>query len=274
MHKFLSFNRKITLASEISLPALSSAAFYGRGIFTSLAIYDSKPFQWSAHWQRLSGNAEALGIDLSQFTEETVKNALAAILDRNKAERGRARVTFFDASAPAIWQNKSAPQTSLLITSADFRHVRDGFRLTVSPYPVNSKSPLVNVKSCNYLENLLTLEEASRRGFNEAIRLNEKTQVVAAAMANVFWISNEEIFTPALETGALEGTTRNFILDNFPVHEEKAPLGALESADELFLASSGIGIARVEALDKRKFKRTDAFIKIRAFFDEFVSRAS
>lgn len=270
MHKFLSFNHKITLASRTFLPAVSSATFYGRGIFTSLAIYNSKPFQWSKHWLRLTGNAKTIGIDLSEFTEEAVKNSLSDIIDRNNLEKGRARITFFDESASGIWQSGNAPRTSLLITSADFRAVPDNLRLTISPYQISSKSPLVNVKSCNYLENLLIFEEAGKRGFDEAIRLNEKNEVVTAAMANVFWTRNEEIFTPAPETGALDGTTRNFILENFPAGEKRVSLDELKAADEIFLASAGIGIARAESLEKRNFKQTKVFIKIRKFFDEFV----
>src|SRR5687767_12195139 len=98
MHTVLSLNHKITLASESFLPAVSTATFYGRGIFTTIAIYNSNPFQWSAHWQRLIGNAKTIALDLSEFTEEAVKNSVSEIIERNKVEKGRLRITFFDES--------------------------------------------------------------------------------------------------------------------------------------------------------------------------------
>jgi branched-subunit amino acid aminotransferase/4-amino-4-deoxychorismate lyase len=115
-------------------------------------------------------------------------------------------------------------------------------RLTVSPFLVNSTSPLAGVKSCNYLENLLSLEEAERRGFDEAIRLNEKQEIVSAGAANVFWIKNKKIHTPALETGCLAGTTREFLSENIAVHEVKSRLNEIIEADEVFLTSAGIGV--------------------------------
>jgi 4-amino-4-deoxychorismate lyase len=100
------------------------------------------------------------------------------------------------------------------------------------------------VKSCNYLENILSLEDAKDRGFDEAIRLNEKGEIVSACLANLFWKKDVAIFTPSLETGCLKGTTRGFILENFTVEERKAELIELEKADEIFLTSAGIGVIK------------------------------
>jgi branched-subunit amino acid aminotransferase/4-amino-4-deoxychorismate lyase len=268
MHKFLSFNHKITTASEINLPAVSSLAFYGRGIFTTVAVYNSKPFQWENHWRRLSANAKITGIDLSEFTQEQVINSLSEIIIQNRLMTGRARITFFDESAPAIWQTKSERGTSLLITTADFRAVPDNLRLTFSPFPLNSKSPLAGVKSCNYLENLLALEEANKRGFDEAIRLNERGEIASAVMANIFWVRNGRIFTPELTSGALRGTTRDFMLETFPVEEKNAARDEVESADEVFISSAGIGIARVASIDEKAFGKSTVLEKIRRNFLE------
>jgi branched-subunit amino acid aminotransferase/4-amino-4-deoxychorismate lyase len=101
---------------------------------------------------------------------------------------------------------------------------------------------LTGVKSCNYLENILALEEAKKRGFDEVVRINEKNEIVSAAMANIFWTKDGRIFTPAIETGCLKGTTREFILENFPVCEKTAFIAELAEADEIFLTSAGIGI--------------------------------
>jgi 4-amino-4-deoxychorismate lyase len=272
MHKFLSFNFRISTASETSAPVVSDAAFYGRGIFTTLAVYHSKPFQWEKHWRRLTENAAVVGVDLSEFGEENVKNALSEIISCNNLEKGRARITFFREEASGVWQNQAKRRTGLLITTADFRHISDSLRVTVSPYRLNSKSPLVNIKSCNYLENLLVLENAGKNGFDEAIRLNENGEVVSGAMANLFWTFDNKIYTSATETGALCGTTRDFVLERFPVSEKCAALEELLNADEIFLTSAGIGVSRVESLGDRKFASLDCFARIRKLFDEITCK--
>ena len=59
----------------------------------------------------------------------------------------------------------------------------------------------------------MALENAKAKGFDEAIRLNERGEVASACMANVFWIKDKKLFTPDLETGCLAGTTREFIIE-------------------------------------------------------------
>lgn len=242
MRKFVSFNLQIIPAEKSFISAISSASLYGKGVFTTIAVYNSKSFLWEKHWQRLRENSAKLNIDLTEFAEEAVKNALSETMKKNNLETGRARLTFFDESSSGIWKFETANKTNLLITTADFRETKAELRLTVSPFPVNSKSPLANIKSCNYLENLLALEEAKKRGFDEAIRFNEKEEIVAASMANIFWVKDKKILTPALETGCLAGTTREFLTEYFPVQEVKAKLNEINDADEIFLTSAGLGI--------------------------------
>ncbi len=253
MHEFVNFNRRIIPAADSFLSAVSTAALYGKGIFTTVAFYDSKPFQWEKHRRRLSAAADKLRIDLSDLTGEKLKGALLEIAETNRLKRGRARLTIFDESASRLWQTEAKNKTNFLIQTADFRAVAESARLTVSPFPVNSKSPLAALKTCNYLENVLASEDTKARGFDEAIRLNERGEAVSATLANVFWVKNGAIFTPALETGCLSGTTRAFIAENFSVVETKTTLNEIIEAEEVFLTSAGIGIVKIKSLDSINF---------------------
>ena len=278
MHASVFFNGKFHSPAEINLPVVSNAAFYGKGIFTTVAIYHGKPFLWERHWRRLSGNAEKIKLNLSEFTEKKVISSLFDLIDQNKIENARARITFFDESTGGAWRTETNRKTSFLITSADFRTIKDEFYLTVSPYRINSKSPLAGVKSCNYLENVLALEKADDE-FDEAVRLNEKGAVASACLANIFWIKNEKIFTPALETGCLAGTTRDFIIETaeqngFEVLEVSATIEKLLEADEVFLTSAGIGVRNVKKIDKKSFgdRITAQFNRLYAEKTDYNSR--
>jgi branched-subunit amino acid aminotransferase/4-amino-4-deoxychorismate lyase len=250
MHAFASLNQKILLPGEAKLPAISSAAFYGKGIFTTVAIYRAKPFLWEKHWRRLNENAAAIGIDLSAFREEKVKSALVEIIEKNGLGSGRARITFFDETAGGVWSIEASRKPSLLIATADFREAKV-LNLTVSPYRKSASSPLSNVKSCNYLENILALDGAKKSGFDEAARLNERGEIASACLANLFWIKDGLIFTPPLETGCLAGTTREFLIENFPIEEKRAAAEELNDADEIFLTSAGIGVRGVSSFNKK-----------------------
>ena len=252
MHRFISFNREILRAENAFLSAVSAAALYGRGIFTTVAIHDSTAFLWEKHWLRLTENTRKVGISLAEFSEEAAKNSLLRLIEKNNFTSGRARLTFYDESATSVWQINPKPKTNLLIQTGDFHETKNNLRLTVSPFRVNSTSPLVGVKSCNYLENILALEEARAKRFDEAVRLNERGEIVSACLANIFWKKNGAIYTPSLETGCLRGTTRDFILENFAVKERAADLSELSEADEIFLTSAGLGVVSGE-FEKDKY---------------------
>lgn len=246
MHNFVSFNSRIFPAAEVNLNALSSAVLYGRGIFTTLAIYNSEPFLWEKHWRRLGDNAAKIGINLSDYSEDFVSNLLTEIINQNKIKNARARITFFDESPSKIWTFNAENKVSLLIQTADLKEPEENLTLTVSPFLINSTSPLAGVKSCNYLENILALEEAKKRNFDEAIRINERGEIVSACMANVFWQKSEKLFTPSLKTGCLAGTMRELILEKREVLEVEENLETLQNANAIFLTSAGIGIVQIK----------------------------
>lgn len=248
MHRFINFNQQIIPAENPFLSAVSAAALYGKSVFTTVAVYNFKLFLWEKHWERLTENAGKIGVDLSDFDEKTIKNSLLEIIDKNEFQAGRARLTFFDESASSVWQTEIVNRTSFLIQTAEFREIKNNLKLSVSPFSTNSKSPLAGVKSGNYLENILAFENAKAKSFDEAIRLNEKGEIVSACLANVFWKKDGELFTPHLETGCMRGTTRGFIVENQTVNETKAALNELIKADEIFLTSAGIGVVNAEFL--------------------------
>ncbi len=255
MHKFVSFNHQITLASQTKLSAISSATFYGKGIFTTLAVYDSKPFLWEKHWRRLSENAFRINIDLTEFTEQIVYNSLLEIIAENKVISGRLRITFFDESASQIWHLDTANKTSCLITTGDLRKA-SAIKLAISPFLINSTSPLVNIKSCNYLENILALKDAKQLGFDEAVRINERGEIASACMANIFWQKDYKLFTPSLKTGCLAGTVRESIIENNEVFEVEEPIESLQNVEAIFLTSSGIGCSPVSELLGKSYQAT------------------
>jgi branched-subunit amino acid aminotransferase/4-amino-4-deoxychorismate lyase len=257
MHKFLSFNGQICGSNDANLPALSSAALYGWGVFTTIAVYGSQPFLWDKHWRRLTDSAARVDIDLSEITERGMYEELTELIRVNKISDARARITLFDNSC-SVWSAGDPHKTNVFITTATFRHNPDAFRLMISPFRVNTMSPLVGIKSCNYLENVLTWERAKTAGFEEAVRLNERDEVVSTCVANIFWAKGGKLYTPSLKTGTVAGATRSFVLEQaaangIEVFEIEAGIDVLLDADECFVTSAGIGIKSVSAVADVKF---------------------
>ncbi len=261
MHPVIYLNKVMLEATKARVAPVSSAMLYGRGVFTTVAIYNGKPFLWSQHWDRLKDHAERLNIDCQGANERNVGDAVRKLLAVNQVRDGRARVILLARSGRDVWRAKkeSTRKTDLLIMTSEAQKISAaGLSMAVSPYRNNTFSPLVGIKSLNYLDQVLAWEEAQAREFDEAVMLNERGEIVSATMANIFWAKEGTIHTPALSTGALAGVTRGAVIELaakqfIPLIEGVYDLGDLTEADEIFLTSSSYGVAPVTTFDFRRY---------------------
>ena len=261
MHPVIYLNKSMVEATKARVAPVSSAMLYGRGIFTTVAIYNAQPFLWAKHWQRLAAHANKLDIDHTGCTEKNVGDALHKLIAINQVQEGRARVILLARSGRDIWKTKTpgAKKTDLLIMTGEPQKVAPtGLSLAVSPYRINTFSPTSGIKSLNYLDHVLSWEEAQSRDFDEAVVLNERGEIVSATTANLFWVRNGTLHTPNLSTGALAGITRECVIEIankhfIPVLEGIYEMTDLTEADEIFLTSSSLGVAPVTTFDFRRY---------------------
>jgi branched-subunit amino acid aminotransferase/4-amino-4-deoxychorismate lyase len=259
VHSRIILNNQLLEGERARLPAITPAALYGRGVFTTLALHNGRPFLWPEHWARLMAHADRAGVDRSSVDKEQTRAQLDHLIEANKVREGRARITLLsNAGRDGLWNlhGESEAQGTLLLIMTGEAHLpsADALALTVSPYRINMLSPLTGVKSVNYLEHIIALEEARARDFHEAVMLNERGEIVSATMANIFWVKEGALHTPALSTGALAGTTRARILAlaeelGVPLVEGVNELAQLGDADEIFLTSAGLGVAIATTFD-------------------------
>jgi branched-subunit amino acid aminotransferase/4-amino-4-deoxychorismate lyase len=284
MHPVIYLNKTMVEATKARVAPVSSAMLYGRGVFTTLAIYNSQPFLWSRHWQRLAAHAKKLDIDHTGCTEKSVGEALHKLIAVNQVREGRARVIMLARSGRDIWKTRTpgAKKTDLLIMTGESQKLAPtGMSLAVSPYRANTFSPLTGIKSLNYLEHVLAWEEAQSRDFDEAVVLNERGEIVSATTANLFWAKDGTLHTPTLSSGALAGITRECVIELanksfIPLLEGIYEMQDLTDADEIFLTSSSLGVAPVTTFDFRRYSSEGtltttvarAFEKIK---DEFMN---
>ena len=280
MHPVIYLNRTMVEATKARIAPVSSAMLYGRGVFTTVAIYNGAPFLWPQHWQRLLDHAGRLAVDCSGCTEQGVGDALKKLISVNRVRNGRARVILLARSGRDFWKTKATAdkKTDLLILTGEAQTLpQAGISLAVSPYRVNTSSPLVGIKSLNYLEQVLSWEEAQAREFDEAVMLNERGEIVSATMSNIFWVKDGTVYTPTLSTGAPAGVTRAAVIDLaakhfIPLIEGVHELSDLADADEILLTSAGFGVAIVTTFDFRQYSIVAGSVatKLRDAFQELV----
>ncbi|HEX6182387.1 MAG TPA: aminotransferase class IV [Pyrinomonadaceae bacterium] len=259
MHQHVILNRRLLEARRARLHAVTAAVLYGRGVFTTVAVHLGRPFLWDAHWARLLAHAERAGVECD-FGDNEAALMLARLVEANGVTEGRARVHLLARAVRGRWRlgHDEGRTSDLLMMTADAWPAPETLALTVSPYRVNTCSPLVGVKTVNRLEQIMAWEEARARDFDEAVVCNERGEVACATTANLFWVKHGTVFTPALATGAVAGTTRARVIElaaemAVPLSEGAHTLHDMADAEEVFLTSAALGVSLVTAFDYRRY---------------------
>jgi len=264
MHPHIFHNDRIVDVAEAKIDPTVAGLLYGWGVFTTLQIYDGKPFAFDLHWKRLVQHADKARVPVPVDIKRA-RRALDKLIESNSVEQGRARLTLLKGNLGS-WQIAPGPESEFLIfTASEARRARAELALTLSPYRVLSTSLLAGVKQTALLDNLFALDEARSRDFNEAVLLNERGEIVSATAANIFWVQADEVFTPSLATGCVAGITRHLIHEiavrwKLHVVEGGFTVKSLLDAREVFLTSTAREVAIVSSFDAKEYSNRQARI--------------
>lgn len=215
---------------------------YGYGLFETILIKEGRPAFWTLHLERLLAGCAVLGLT-PPVSEDKLGVLIQETIHRNRMSTGALRLTL-SAGAAGGESTLLLGTRPLPYSAGDYRR---GFRACFADARRNEKSPLVRLKSLNYLENLLARESARRRGLDEALFLNTSGYLAEGSASNLFMVKNGYLITPDVEQGLLPGVVRRVVLEisrglGLAVEERAVRPEELAAAEECFLTSSLLGV--------------------------------
>jgi branched-chain amino acid aminotransferase len=246
------------------------------GLFETLRAYRGKPFRLEDHLKRLESSAQALGIPLL-FDAVMIAEAVIEVLAANALSEGDAaiRITATRGTGPRGLAPPEDVKPTLLITATPYAPLPDTCAAVIVDIRRNEGSPLSQMKTLGYLDNVLAAREAAARGAEEAILLNNAGRVAGAARANLFAVIQGRLVTPPIGDGVLPGIARRVVLElaeaaRLPGVEASLSPADLLAAREIFLTNSLFEIRSVARLDDQDFAPGDVTAKLRADYRALV----
>lgn len=225
---------------------------YGYALFETFYINRySKIFLFDEHIERMYDSMTFFNFDI-EFSKNNLKESVLSYIDKKKIADSVMRVTV--SLGDRVLGMKPSISISTRGNAYKEEIYKNGLKLMVSLYKKNEYSPIVNHKTCNYLENLLIGKEASRLGFDDAILLNTNGNIAETTKCNIFSFKNGILYTPTIECGILPGVTRNWVIKNsnklgILCKCKKISLESILDSDEVFLTNSVIGIIGIKKID-------------------------
>lgn len=223
----------------------------GDGIFDTMLIINGKPIHADEHINRLIKNAKTLKINITQ-SAANLKNAALELIESNKSHTGRfalnTLITRGIAERGLMPDNNASANIAMRIAPAPntFPDIHAIISKTVKR---NEGSPLSQIKSCNYGDNILALIEAKETDANEAILLNNANKVTCASAGNIFCCINNELVTPPLTDGVMDGVTRKLIIKNHNAIERSITEEDLLNATGIYITNSIRGAMHISSLN-------------------------
>jgi branched-chain amino acid aminotransferase len=141
-------------------------------------------------------------------------------------------------------------------------------RLTLFEGERKNIGKLSNLKTNNYLLNIMAIQHAKENGFDDAVFLNNKGNICEASSSNLFMVQKGVLFTPALSQGCVAGTKRRELLERLPdlgfqVEETIITKDMVFEMEEIFLTNAIRGIRPVICIDNTYFSRELTNILVR-----------
>lgn len=224
----------------------------GHGLFETVLWSNDGPEHWDAHVERLERGCRALALPLPDRAALRMA-AEVAIEVRGSPRRAAVRLNW---SAGVGDRGLDPPLTvrpQLTALASNLGPPAGPARLAIAHVRRNDRSPTSRLKTMSYLDNVLARAEARAAGADEALMLNTAGEVACAAAANVFWLRHNEVFTPDLACGVLDGVIRREVIAachslGLALHEVFANPGRLAGAP-MFITNSLVGVRPVASLD-------------------------
>jgi len=234
---------------------------YGDGVFEGIRSYKRLVFKLEEHVNRLYESAQGIMLKINISKKEMMK-AVVDTLKFNKLDDAYIRLIVTRGIGDLGLDPRKCKCSSIIIITDKIelypeKLYREGLKLITVPTPRNIPEALnPQIKSLNYLNNILAKIEAINNGYEEALMFTASGYVAECTGDNIFIIKDGSLVTPPAYLGILKGITRAAVMDigkkiGLEVKEEVLTRHNLFTADECFLTGTAAEIMPVVSIEER-----------------------
>ncbi|MCI0498406.1 MAG: branched-chain-amino-acid transaminase [Planctomycetales bacterium] len=247
--------------ADAKISVFDHGLLYGDGIFEGIRVYQGRIFECRAHLERLYESAAVIMLKVPMEIGELTE-ALEKTVRANGIQNGYIRLVVTRGIGDLGLNPFVCKEAQVIIIASTVQlYPEELYEKGLKVVSVSSvrNHPMTcppQVKSLNYLNNVLAKIEAIRAGAGEGIMYNHLGYVAEAIADNVFIVKNGVILTPPVQAGSLDGITRRVIIrlaekENIRVTEMDLTRFDLYVADEMFLTGTAAEIIGVAEIDGR-----------------------
>ena len=254
-------NGKYYEREEAMISVFDHGLLYGDGVFEGIRSYNRLVFKLEEHIDRLYESSQGIMLTIHLYKDEMIK-AVVNTLKLNKLNNAYIRLVVTRGIGDLGLDPRKCKGASIIIITDSIalyheKLYKEGLAIITVPTPRNIPEALnPQIKSLNYLNNILAKIEAINSGYEEALMFTAHGYVAECTGDNIFIVKNKSVITPPAYLGILKGITRQCVMDiaekqGLKVKEEVITRHNIFTADECFLTGTAAEIIPVVRVDKR-----------------------
>ena len=255
-------NGKMVEKAEAVVSVFDHGLLYGDGVFEGIRSYNGRVFKLDEHLVRLEESGKAIMLTMPMSRAEMQK-AVLDTLRANSLQDAYIRLVVTRGVGDLGLDPRKCHEKGTVIIITDKitlypeEHYRNGLEVvTVATRRNLPEAVSPKIKSPNYLNNIMAKIEANHAGVLEAIMLSADGWVAECTGDNIFIVRHGKLLTPPTHIGALDGITRNTVMDlavklSIPVAEALFTRYDVYNAEECFLTGTAAEVIPVTTVDSR-----------------------
>lgn len=251
MEKFIWKNQQLIAQKQAQISIDERGFLFGDGLFETYKIFNGKIYDFVAHQSRIIKGLRVLKFDAE--IKDLEKKSLQLIA-KNQVENGLLKISISRGIGSAGYQPTYESEPLIIIQTLSSRTLPQKITLGISTQVV----PMSNLgKTQNALPYILAKIAANEKNFFDCVMLSPQKFIAETSSANIFWVKNGKVFTPAKACGILLGCVRKKLLKIAPqkIKIKKAKISALKNADEIFLTNSSFLLLPVDEFLGQKLQK-------------------
>lgn len=264
---------------DAKVSVFDHGVLYGDGCFEGIRAYNGEVFKLKEHIDRMFNAARAIELVIP-YSKQELSDIVLETCRRNGIADGYIRLVVTRGVGDLGLSPLKCPKPTVFCIAATIalyppEFYEKGLKLITSTYRRN-KATIIDpqIKSLNYLNNILARAQADRMGAPEALMLTEEGLVAECTGDNIFIVKDGEVWTPPIHLGILDGVTRSSVIEiaqkaGYTVREKSFTLYNVYSADECFLTGTAAEIIAVTDIDGRIIGDGTAGAITKNLLDEF-----
>lgn len=255
-------NGKFYEKKEAKISVFDHGLLYGDGVFEGIRSYNRLVFKLKEHIDRLFESAHSIMLAIPLTKEQLIKATLLTLKENNLKD-AYVRLVVTRGEGDLGLDPRKCKGCATIVIIADKvalypeKLYKEGLKIVTVPTIRNLPEALnPQIKSLNYLNNILAKIEALNAGCDEAIMLDSLGYVAECTGDNIFIAKQSHLYTPPQCMGTLRGITRDTVLEiarknKIPVHEHVLTRHEVYISDECFLTGTAAEIIPVVEVDGR-----------------------